>query len=65
MNDAPTTENLWPLWDQITGLALVVERGGESFTLRVEPESVRKSIHLLPPMFQSAIERYLKGLLKS
>lgn len=41
MRDAQPMANSWLEKTGITGVALVVERGGESFTLRLDPESLR------------------------
>lgn len=65
MKDAHDTEPSLAWWEKITGLALTVEKSGESIILRGDPASLMKYLHLLPPMFRSAIENYLKEFAKS
>lgn len=42
MSDAPKTADLWDWWETLTGIALTVEKSGISYTLKLEPELLRK-----------------------
>ena len=57
MKDAQKTPNSWDWWEKLTGVALTVERSGISYTLKLEPELLRKLPQ--PPL------KWLESLIES